>query len=53
MILERQQHNAEFAFLQKDNPYRAYYDHTVAEISRKLLQEAESRNNPEIIEAKI
>jgi hypothetical protein len=38
MILDRQQHNAEFTFLQKDNPYRAYYDHMVADISKKMLQ---------------
>lgn len=36
--MQRQQHKQEFAFLKPESPYRAYYDHHVAEVSKKLLQ---------------
>lgn len=36
--MEREQHKPEFAFLKHDSPYRPYYDHRVAEVSKKLIQ---------------
>ena len=38
MILEREQHKMEFAFLLRDNPYRSYYDHMVGDYSKKIMQ---------------
>lgn len=44
-LIEMEQHKPEFSFLLKDNPYRSYYDHMVAEYSKKLL--AENQENVE------
>jgi hypothetical protein len=38
ILIEREQHKPEFAFLKPDSPYRAYYDYKVAEISKKMIQ---------------
>lgn len=38
ILIQREQHKPEFAFLKPESPYRAYYDHKVAEVSKKLLQ---------------
>jgi splicing factor 3A subunit 1 len=38
ILIEREQHKPEFAFLRTESPYRAYYDHRVAEISKKMIQ---------------
>lgn len=53
MLIEREQHKAEFAFLQPNSPYRAYYDHKVSEISKKLFVEAQGIIEEEKVEPKI
>jgi hypothetical protein len=30
ILMQREQHKQEFAFLKHESPYRAYYDHHVA-----------------------
>ena len=47
-LIEIEQNKPQFSFLKKENPYRAYYDHMVAEYSRKLLAE----NDEEMKEVK-
>ena len=36
--MQREQQKQEFAFLKPESPFRPYYDHRVAEISKQLLQ---------------
>lgn len=38
-LIEMEQHKPQFSFLLKENPYRPFYDHMVAEYSRKLMGE--------------
>lgn len=47
-LIEMEQNKPEFAFLRKDNPYRAYYDHLVADYSRKLMADHQD-SKPEIV----
>lgn len=45
-LIEIEQNKPEFSFLKRENPYRAYYDHMVAEYSRKLI----AQNDEEVKE---
>ena len=38
VLMEREQNKMEFSFLKTDSPFRPYYDHRVAEISKQMLQ---------------
>lgn len=62
MLILREQQKPEFAFLQHENPYRPYYDHKVAEISKKIVEQVqgaidqpvvEPKKEPEIVAVKI
>lgn len=46
--MEMELNKPEFAFLKRDNPYRAFYDHMVAEYSKKMMVSAEEANKQEV-----
>lgn len=50
--MEMEAHKPEFAFLKKENPYRAFYDHMVAEYSKKLMTSTEEANQQPAQEVK-
>ena len=50
VLVDREQHKPEFAFLKTDSPYRPYYDHRVAEISKQLLQGLANEESKQAVE---
>ena len=35
--MEKEANNTKFSFLKKDDPYRPYYDHKIAEFAKAIL----------------